>query len=85
MWENGSSSLSSLNIQDVINFFFFFFFFFLVDTFRALEVDSRANAPGYRIEPGLDFEDGRYYEERLVSESDVEEVCAYNNIFITHC
>jgi len=51
-----------------------FFFFFLVDTFRALEVDSRADAPGYRIETGLDFEDGRYYEERLVSESDVEEV-----------
>ena len=43
---------------------------FFVDTFKA-------NAPSNRIELELDFEDGWYYEERLVLESDVEEVREY--------
>jgi len=40
--------------------------FFLVDAFKAPKVEFWANAPSYRIEPNLDFEDGRCYEERLV-------------------
>jgi hypothetical protein len=46
-------------------------------------VESWANAFTYHNESNLEFEDDRYYEERLVPDQD-EEVCKLDNVFIIH-
>ena len=52
-------------------------------------VEAWADMPGFSTEPGLNFEDDRYYRERLVpdaedsDEEDPEDVCTMN-ILVMH-
>jgi hypothetical protein len=45
----------------------------LSETFSVPEVEPWADAQGYEGDPMLEYENARYYEERLVPEEDEEE------------